>query len=209
MRKGSRLVPDERRNQLLDLGAREFAGRAYEDVRMADVAARAGVTRGLVYQYFPTKRHLFAAIYQRASDRLLVSAEFVAEEPIGEQVVAALDAHLDFFVANARTVLAANRGALAGDPVIQGIISDELSVIRQRLLDAIGFQDHQRVLASAALAGWLSFVRTVCVDWLAQQPQIFSRDELRDMCLRTLASALGEADPSITAQLADAGHSLC
>jgi hypothetical protein len=31
----------------------------------------------------------------------------------------------------------------------------------------------------------------VCVEWLAQQT--FSRDELRDMCLRTLASALGDA----------------
>jgi hypothetical protein len=35
-------------------------------------------------------------------------------------------------------------GALAGDPAIQGIISEELSVIRQRMLDAIGFQGHQR-----------------------------------------------------------------
>jgi len=185
-----RLVPDERRNQLLDIGAREFATRAYDEVRMADVAARAGVSRGLVYRYFPAKRDLFAAIYQRASDRLLTSAEFVDDVPMADQVIAGLDAHFDFFVANARTVLVANRGALAGDAGIQEIISEELSVIRQRMLDAIGLQGHQRAVASAALAGWLSFVRVVCVEWLAQQT--FSRDELRDMCLRTLASALGD-----------------
>lgn len=185
-----RLVPDERRNELLDIGAQEFASRAYDEVRMVDVAAGAGVSRALVYRYFPTKRDLFAAIYQRAADRLLTSAEFVDDVPIVEQVIAGLDAHLDFFVANARTVLVANQGPLAGDPAIQAIISEELSVIRRRMLDAIALHGHQRAVASAALAGWLSFVRAVCVEWLAQQT--FSRDELRCMCLRTLASALGE-----------------
>lgn len=81
-----------------------------------------------------------------------------------------LDAHLDYFVGNARTVLVANRGALAGDPrLLQGIISEELSVIRQRILDASGFHGRRRAVASVALAGWLSFVRTVGVEWLAQQ----------------------------------------
>jgi Bacterial regulatory proteins, tetR family len=144
MTKRRRLVPDERRNQLLDIGAREFATRAYDEVRMADVASRAGVSRALVYRYFPTKRDLFAA----------------------------------------------NQGPLSGDPAIQAIISEELSVIRRRMLDALGLQGHQRAVASAALAGWLSFVRTVCVEWLAQQA--LSRDELRDMCLRTLANALDD-----------------
>jgi len=184
-----RLTPDERRSQLLDVGVREFAAKPYEDVRMAGVAASAGVSRALVYRYFPTKRDLFAAIYQRASDRLLETAVFVADETMAEQVVAALDAHFDFFVANARTVLVANRGTLAGDPVIQGIISEELGVIRQRMLDAIGLERHKRSVASIALYGWLAFVRAVCVEWL--DDQTFSRDQLRDMCLRTLQSALG------------------
>jgi AcrR family transcriptional regulator len=190
-----RLTPDQRRSQLLDVGGHEFATRAYEDVHMADVATRAGVSRGLVYRYFPAKRDLFAAIYQRASDRLLDSAKLTGDQPVTEQVLAGLDAHFDFFAANARTVLVANRGALAGDPGIQAIISDELGTIRQRMLDAIGLQDHQRELASAALAGWLSFVRTVCVEWLAHQS--ISRDELRDMCLRTLVTALSSVGWSV------------
>jgi AcrR family transcriptional regulator len=190
MKERRRLVPDERRNQLLDIGAHEFATRAYDEVRMVDVASGAGVSRALVYRYFPTKRDLFAAIYQRAADRLLTSAEFVDDVPMADQVIAGLDAHIDFFVANARTVLVANQGPLAGDPTIQAIISEELSVIRQRMLDAIGLHGPQRAVASAALAGWLSFVRAACVEWLAQQT--FSRDELREMCLRTLASALDD-----------------
>jgi hypothetical protein len=85
---------------------------------------------------------------------------------LAEQIRAGLVAHFDFFVENARTVLVANRGALAGDPAIEGIISEELAELRRRMLDAGGLSGHARVSASIALSGWLAFVRAVCVEWL-------------------------------------------
>jgi AcrR family transcriptional regulator len=184
-----RLTPEARRDQLLDVGAQEFATRPYEEVLMAEIADRAGVSRALVYRHFPTKRDLFAAIYQRASDRLLEVTILRADQPLAEQVVAGLDAHFDFFVANARTVVEANRGALAGDPAIQDIINTELSSLRQRILDAALLRGHERAMASTALHGWLAFVRVVCVDWLLDEK--LSRQEIRDLCLRTLVSGLG------------------
>jgi len=184
-----RLDTGDRRDQLLDIGADHFARLPYEDVLMADIAAEAGVSRALVYRYFPSKRDLFAAIYQRAGDRLLRQSRPDPSLSLAEQVLAGLDAHFDFFAANARTVLVANRGALAGDPVIQNIISAELAALRKGMLDATGLRGHDRALASAALQGWLAFVRAVCVEWLAQRR--LKRAEVRDLCLRTLVSALG------------------
>jgi AcrR family transcriptional regulator len=184
-----RLTPEARRDQLLDVGAQEFATRPYEEVLIAEIADRADVSRALVYRHFPTKRDLFAAIYQRASDRLLEVTTLRADQPLAEQVVAGLDAHFDFFVANARTVVEANRGALAGDPAIQDIINTELSSLRQRILDAASLRGHERAMASTALHGWLAFVRVVCVDWLLDEK--LSREEIRDLCLRTLVSGLG------------------
>jgi AcrR family transcriptional regulator len=184
-----RLSPEERRNQLLDVGAELFADRPYEEVLIEDVAARAGVSRALMYRYFSSKPDFFAAIFQRASDRLLAATEFDGALSMAEQVAAGLDAHFDYFVANARTILVANRGALSGDPQIQGIISAELGVLRQRMLDAGAVSGHERVIASTALAGWLAFVRAVCVEWLTDQKM--TREEVRDMCLRTLVHALG------------------
>ncbi len=66
-----RLKPEERRNGLLDVGAKFFASRPYDDVLMEEISARAGVSRALLYPYFPGKRQLFAAIYRRVADRLL------------------------------------------------------------------------------------------------------------------------------------------
>ncbi len=167
-----------------------FATRPYDDVRMEEVAAQAGVSRALMYRYFSNKRTLFAAIYQRAADHLLAVSELDPTLPMAEQVSAGLDAHIDYFVGNRHTVLAANR-VLSGDPMIQAIISDELTELRRRMLDAFELDGHPREVASAALHAWLLFVRAMCVEWL--ETQTFSRLELRDVCLGALLGAFGPA----------------
>ncbi|MEU1628109.1 helix-turn-helix domain-containing protein [Streptomyces sp. NPDC020096] len=183
-----RLDPAERRGQLLDVGAQLFAAKPYDEVFMEDVAERAGISRALLYRYFPNKRDLFAAIYQQAADRLLAETELDPAVPVFEQLSDGLDAHIDYFVANRNTVLAANR-VLAGDRVIQAVIAEELAALRRRLLDATGLADGPKEMVSAALMSWLVFVRTLSVDWLMNQT--FSRTELRDMCLGALRGALG------------------
>ncbi|MFI1179762.1 TetR/AcrR family transcriptional regulator [Streptomyces sp. NPDC020799] len=188
MTKRRRLDPDERRNQLVDVGARLFAAKPYHDVLMEDVAEQAGVSRALLYRYFPNKRALFAAIYRQAADRLLTDTRIDPTGPLLEQLSAGLDIHFDYFAANQHAVLAANR-ALVGDPVIQAIIADELAELRQRLLDVIVLDGSPRDTVSAALTSWLVFVRALCVEWLSGEA--FSRAELHDMCVGALRGALG------------------
>ncbi|WP_328546657.1 hypothetical protein [Streptomyces platensis] len=84
-------------------------------------------------------------------------------------------------------MLAANR-VLAGDPVIQTVITDELTELRRRLLDSTGLGAGPGELAPAALMSWLVFVRALCVEWLTHQA--FSRTELREMCVGALLGAL-------------------
>lgn len=195
-----RLAPAARRDQIIDVGAEQFAARPYEQVHMAEVATVAGISRALVYRYFPTKRDLFAAVYQRASERLLAASEIVPGLTLAEQVLAGLDAHFDFFLENARTVLVANRGALAGDPLIEGIISGELAELRKRMLDAGELSGRPRLRASIGLSGWLAFVRAICVEWLADPDRALSREEVREMCMSALVSALTEATSATSAR---------
>jgi AcrR family transcriptional regulator len=183
-----RLTTGERRDVLLDSGERLFAARPFDEVLMEEVADDAGVSRALLYRHFASKRDLFAAIYQRAADRLVVASDPQPGNTLVEQVAIGLDAHIDYFVAHRHTVLAANR-ALAGDPVIQAIISEELAVLRSRLLDASGFDARRRELVASVVMSWLLFVRALCVDWLEDQK--FGRVELRDICMGALFGALG------------------
>ena len=186
--KRRRLSPSERRDELLGTGAELFAEHPYESVSLEDVADRAGVSRALMYHYFPNKRDFFVAIFQRASDQLLSAAELDEAKPFPDLLREALDTHIDYFVAHTNEALAVNIGPLAADPVVQAIISEELNTVRKRLLDALGLQGHDRELASTALRGWLAFARAACVDWIAHRT--CSREELRAMCLRALAGAL-------------------
>ena len=192
----TRLLPEQRRAQLLDVAAEAFAVLPYQDVLMGEVAESAGVSRALLYRYYPTKRDLFAAVYGMAARRLVETT--AVTNPTGnfnDEVLSGLDAHFDFFENNARTVLVANRGELAGDPVIEAIISNQLAELRKSMLDALQLQGHKREVASVALHGWLSFVRAVCVQWLEQQT--VTRIEVRDMCLNALLGLLTvEAPPT-------------
>lgn len=186
-----RLDPEQRRGQLLDIGARLFAERPYEDVWIEEVAELAGVSRGLMYHYFPTKRDFFAAIVQRASEQLLSSTEVDPELPMEQQVSAGLDAYIAYFTKNPHGVLAVNRGSLSGDQAIKEIIDWELGVLQQRMLDALGLDGHLREVGTAAVRGWLAFTRAVCVDQL-QHPTM-TPAEMRELCLRTLVGALGSS----------------
>ncbi|WP_330229500.1 TetR/AcrR family transcriptional regulator [Nocardia sp. NBC_00508] len=182
-----RLSPDERRRLLLDAGAKLFAEDPYDAVLMEDVAAAAGVSRALLYRHFPSKRDLFAAVYQLASDRLLIATTFDAEAPLTDQLAAGLDTHFDYFEANANTVLAANR-VLAADPTIQAIITGELGELRERVLDALGLHGRQRATVSVILMSWLTFVRVLTVDWL--ENGTLTRAEMRETSLGALLGAL-------------------
>jgi AcrR family transcriptional regulator len=182
-----RLDPAQRRAQLLDVAAREFAAKPYDAVQMEQIARQADISRALLYRHFRTKRDLFAAVYQQAAGQLLAQTELDPAVPLIEQITAGLETHFDYFLANRNTVLAANR-TLAGDPVIEAVLAGELAVLRERLIDASGLPKHARDLMSATLAGWLLFVRVLSVEWLATQS--FSRTELREICVGALLGAL-------------------
>ncbi|MFI6168404.1 TetR/AcrR family transcriptional regulator [Nocardia sp. NPDC051052] len=182
-----RLSPDKRRQVLLAAGARLFAERAYDAVLMEDVAATAGVSRALLYRHFPSKRDLFAGVYEQAADQLLVATPLDNGGPLAEQLAAGLNTHFDYFEANANSVLAANR-VLAGDPTIQTIIAGELGELRRRLLDAIGVEGATRTQVSSVLLSWLTFVRVLTVEWLENRH--FTRAELLEISVNSLLGAL-------------------
>lgn len=183
-----RLSPDDRRAELLAVAAREFAARPYDEVLMEDVAERAGVSRALLYRYFPSKRDLFAALYRQVAERLLAETRLDPSASLAEQLAQGLDVHIAYFAENRHTVLAANR-ELAGDLLIQTIITGELDALRERLLGVLPVTDEDtRRAVSGVLKSWLVFVRVLCVDWLTEPT--CTRARLRDVCVGAVLGAL-------------------
>ncbi len=63
-----------------------FAERGFARTRLDDVAARAGVTKGTVYLYFPNKQELFKAVVRQSLlphlERLIADQSDVLDDPV-------------------------------------------------------------------------------------------------------------------------------
>ncbi|MFH9010108.1 TetR/AcrR family transcriptional regulator [Streptomyces sp. NPDC017943] len=92
-----RLSVEERRNQLLSSALGLFAHRAPEEVSLDDVAEAAGVSRPLVYRYFPGgKQQLYEAALRSAADELQDCFDEPREGPLLARLSRALDRYLTF-----------------------------------------------------------------------------------------------------------------
>jgi AcrR family transcriptional regulator len=92
-----RLSVEERRSQLLDAALELFAHNAPEDVSLDDVAEAAGVSRPLVYRYFPGgKQQLYEAALRSAAEELEHCFDEPAEGPLTARLSRALDRYLTF-----------------------------------------------------------------------------------------------------------------
>src|SRR2546421_4743083 len=99
----TRLQVDERRRQLLDAGAALFAAHAYEEISMRDIAKAAGVSKPLLYHYFPSKIDLFkAAVAEKATELQQQIQPSGQGNPV-QQLTESLDAYLAWVEANAQT----------------------------------------------------------------------------------------------------------
>lgn len=62
-----RMVPEERRAQLLDISSNILSERGVEALRIPEVAEAAGVTRPVVYRFFPSRKAIFIALLEDLS----------------------------------------------------------------------------------------------------------------------------------------------
>lgn len=73
----------ERKQQLLEAAATLFSTKGYSSTRIADICATAGVAKGLMYWYFPTKESLFAELVRSMRTKLR-RAQAAAMDPAAD-----------------------------------------------------------------------------------------------------------------------------
>jgi AcrR family transcriptional regulator len=185
----SRLQTDERRRQLLDAGARVFTERSYEDASMADVARAAGISKGLLYHYFPSKRDLFVATLEAAAAELREITQPDPSLPVAEQLVAALDAYLGWIEAHADSYAKLLESAAGSDDVRSYMAQMRAGTV-ERMLEAV-VRSGDPAAVRTALHGFLWFIDGACLDWLANRD--LTREQLRDLLVTAFVGAVGAA----------------
>jgi AcrR family transcriptional regulator len=185
----SRLQTDERRRQLLEAGARVFTQHSYDDASMAEVARAAGISKGLVYHYFPSKRDLFVATLEAAAAELREITQPDPALPIPEQLVTVLDAYLSWIEAHADSYVKLLESATASDDVRSYMAQMRGNTVERMTRVLVRGGDPAAV--RTALHGFLWFIDGACLDWLANRD--LTRDQLRDMLATAFAGAIGAA----------------
>ena len=199
-----RLLPDQRRAQLLDVALELAAGGDLAAVPVATLAAAAGVSEGLLYHYFPTKQSLTVAALRRAADALVADLDAATGDDPASRLAAGLRAYLDHVEAQPvgwLALLRASSGELA--EIAAEVERHSVAVA----LDVLGVVDPGPAL-SVALTGWLAFERTACAAWLDHRD--LDRAALEDVLLATFVAALSTAahhDPTAAAAVRRLGMS--
>ncbi|HXE29990.1 MAG TPA: TetR/AcrR family transcriptional regulator [Stellaceae bacterium] len=74
-----RLSATERRKRILGAAVRAFAADGYDDTTMDRIAARAKITKPVLYDHFPSKHALFLAVLESIRDRLIARGKAIVE----------------------------------------------------------------------------------------------------------------------------------
>ena len=196
----SRLDVDERRRQLLEASIRIFTDKRYDEVSMSEIASAAGISKGLVYHYFPSKQELFKATLEDAARDIAMRIEPNEALPPAERVRASLDAYLGWIEEHEPGYirLIEDVGRVSDVRQLVGRVREDTAVLIAR--QAVK-GDPPRALVSAAL-GWLWFMDGVCLDWLARRHM--TREQVRDMLLAVLfgsVMAASSVEPTIELKL--------
>jgi AcrR family transcriptional regulator len=185
----TRLQVNERRRRLLELGAELFARHSYDELSMARIAGEAGISKALLYHYFPSKKEFFEATLRQAAIDLAQRTEPDPSLPPPEALARSLEAFLGWIEENEAAYA---RLMEAGSPEVRALIADVRDRTAERILAGLlGDEGEPPPRARAAVRGWLWFMDGVILDWLAHRD--LQRSDLRDLLLAALFGTLSGA----------------
>jgi AcrR family transcriptional regulator len=186
----TRLQVDERRRQLLELGAELFARHGYEELSMARIAREAGISKALLYHYFPSKQAYFSATLAQAAEEL---AEVTAPDP-GRPPVEQLSASLDAYLAWVERHMGAYDKLIRGVgavPEVRELVERVRDETAARILEGISPGYEPAPALRAAVRGWLWFMDGAVLDWIEHRDM--DRQRLHGLLLGTLLGAVTAA----------------
>jgi AcrR family transcriptional regulator len=197
----TRLPVDERRRQLLERATELFATHGYDELSMAKLAREAGISKPLLYHYFPSKRDLFeAALAQAAEEHLRRIDSPRADLPPAEELSRSLDAYLGWIADNSAAYQKLIRSA--GIPEVRDVIDRVREETAQRILAGLVPDRTPPPKVRAAVRAWLWYMDGVCTDWVREGD--LERDEVKGLLLGTLLGALTAAGFDVSRVLAPA-----
>ncbi len=181
----------------------ELVGRyGTADVSIEEIAREAGVSKGLLYHYFPTKNDFFLAVLARSQAELDEQFSRDRELSAVEQFDQNLDGFLRFVDDHAAGYVAV-ANARGREPRVQKMVEqrrrrrvDEL-VALAAVLAGVSRAEVRTPLLVAGIEGWLGYSDAVILRWLRDRE--LTRDEVHALLSAVLLQVLESCRAAVAA----------
>jgi AcrR family transcriptional regulator len=190
-----RLAPEERRALLVEAAEETFAARGYTQAGLAEVATLAGVSKTLLYHYFPDGRpELYREVLDRLVGQVLDAVSEAARRPTTaeERLTGLVTTLLGWFGEHPdayRLLILEPWGS--GDPGVVGQAMAARARLAGELNELLAPAGAPLPITMAASAATMGAVLSVCEQWMAGQ---VSADEAVDVAVRFVRAGLSGLD---------------
>jgi AcrR family transcriptional regulator len=168
----TRLRPDVRKAQLVELGLEMLAGRPLDQLPIDDIAAAAGISRGLLFHYFPSKRDFGLAVVQAAARHLLEETDPDPALDALAQLHAGIDGYVRFVERNRELYIALVRGAAGNDSALARVHEETRSALADRIVAGMQLENGCPPAVLLTVRGWLAFAEEATVEWVRDRKKI-------------------------------------
>ncbi|MBD3545438.1 TetR/AcrR family transcriptional regulator [Streptomyces sp. JV180] len=161
-----RMGVGERRQQLIGVALDLFSRRSPEDVSIDEIAAAAGISRPLVYHYFPGKQSLYEAALRRAADELAARFQEPPEGPLGARLLRVMGRFFDFVEEHGPGFSALMRGGPAvGSSTATAMIDGVRQAAYEQIITHLGVSEPPARL-ELVVRSWVSLAESTALIWL-------------------------------------------
>jgi len=194
-----RLEPAERRRQIFLCAQKLFSEKPYDEVSATDIAAAAGVARGLVNHYFGNKRALYLEVIRRNSTVSEVAVATLPEGSLEVRIDAAIRWFLDALEETGSSWLGLGSGGMGRDPDLENILitaEDESVGLLIEACHLDGLPEHEEQIR-AMMRIYAQLARSGAREWLLRRT--LTRPQVHALLTSTLLAVVRDAVPAITA----------
>ncbi|MFD9331185.1 TetR/AcrR family transcriptional regulator [Streptomyces sp. NPDC060065] len=161
-----RMGVEERRQQLIGVALELFSRRSPDEVSIDEIAAAAGISRPLVYHYFPGKLSLYEAALQRASDDLAGRFVVAEEGALGSRLLRVMRRFFDFVDDHGPGFAALMRGGPAvGSSTTNALVDGVRQAAYLQILSHMKVENPPARL-ELVIRSWISLVESTALIWL-------------------------------------------
>lgn len=176
--RGVRLSRKARRVQLLGAARDVFAAQGYHAAAMDDIAERAGISKPVLYQHFPSKLELYQALLTTHAEELVdrLTSAIAATSDNQQRVRGAVAAYFDFVAGEGESFRLVFESDLRGDPEAAAVLDGAMAQCVDAVADVVttdsGLSRERARLLAVGLVGlsqiaaryWLDSGRAVSRD---------------------------------------------